>query len=67
VITKQEATTKATAEEDAAFALWEQKIDHVLSTHDGRSFVNGNIPRRVRLRLMEAYRKAKQNIQPAKA
>lgn len=49
---------KATVEEDMAFAMWERRIDGVLSTHSGRSFVDGSIPSRVRERLMGAYRKA---------
>lgn len=57
MITKTEATTRATAQEDAEFSHWEQKIDAALATHTGRTIVDIGTSQRVRERLMAAYRK----------
>lgn len=58
MIKKAEAMSKLTVEEDAAFAMWEQRIDGALRTHDGRTIVPCDASSRVRLRLIQAYRRA---------
>lgn len=58
MITKTEAVTKLTAEEEAAFLAWEQKIDAALRVHDGTTYVAFSGTRRVRERLTKAYEKA---------
>lgn len=58
MITKTEAMTKATAEEDAAVQMWEAKIDAALRTHDGSTWLSFTGTRRVRDRIMKAYEMA---------
>lgn len=58
MITKEQALSRMTQEEEAEFDLWEKKFDSALSTFSGSTSIGvRDLTYRVRMQLIKHYQK----------